>query len=212
MGSEAHLETGLLAGVGEPVERILAAAENCFSTSGYAATSMRQIADAAGVSKSLLHYHFQSKEHLFLETTVRIYNRLAAEITEGMGETGTSSERALFALDALFASLKRTPYFQVQTEVWARSLTNESLRMHAERLREHLRGEIIHRMGQILGPAQAQIPLSLETMADLLWATVSGLGLQAMTDRPERVEAAFGGFRQLVVLALSLSEDERGDA
>lgn len=204
-GREVQLETGLVAG--ELVERILVAAETCFSTRGYAATSMRQIAEEATVSKSLLHYHFQSKEHLFLETLVRIYSRLAAEIAEAMSETGTSSERALFALDALFASLKKTPFFQVQAEVWARSLTNEDLRAHAERLREDLRGEIIRRMGQILGPAQPQIPLGLEAMADLLWATVSGLGLQAMTDQPERVEAAFDGFRQLVVLALSLSED-----
>lgn len=211
-GDEMQLETGLLASAGELTERILAAAETCFSTSGYAEASMRQIADKAGVSKSLLHYHFQSKEHLFLETLVRIYRRLATEITEAMGETGTSSERALFALDALFASLKKTPYFQVQAEVWARSLTNEGLRVHAERMREDLRAEIIRRMGQILGPAREQLPLGLEAMADLLWATVSGLGLQAMTDRPERVEAAFDGFRQLVTLALSRSEDEREDA
>ncbi len=205
---EAQLETGLLTG---EVDGLLAAAETCFSSRGYAATSMRQIAEEAGVSKSLLHYHFHSKEHLFLETLVRIYNRLAAEITEAMGETGSSSERALYALDALFASLKLTPFFQVQAEVWAHSLSDKSLRVHAERMREHLRGEIIGRMGQILGPAKRHLPIGLEAMADLLWATVSGLGLQATTDQPERVDAAFDAFRQLIALALSLSETDRED-
>ncbi len=191
------------------VERILAAAETCFSSRGYAATSMREIAASAGVSKSLLHYHFESKDRLFLETLVRIYNRLAAEISEAMDESGTTVERALFALDALFAAFEKTPYFQVQTEVWTRSLTDETLRVHAKNVREQMRAEIIRRLKEILGPAPVAIPLS--TMADLLLAMVSGLGLQGMTDPPERVESALAGFRQLIVLALEMTEEQRAD-
>ncbi len=200
--ANGELRTGLLR-EGEPIDRILGAAEACFASSGYAATSMRQIAEGAGVSKSLLHYHFQSKEHLFLEVLVRIYNRLAAQVTEALGEAGTPVERGLFALDALFASLRENPYFQVQAEVWAQSLQNESLRAHAQRMREHLRDRIVETMAQILGPATARMPVSLEAVADLLWATVGGLGLSASMDDPARVENAFRAFRELVAVALS---------
>ncbi len=198
-----ELTTGLLSNAdAEPIERILSAAEQCFRSAGYASTSLREIAEAAGVSKSLLHYHFQSKEHLFLEVLVRIYNRLAVRVTESLGEKGTPTERALFGLDALYDALGNNPDIQVQAKVWAHSLSNESLRGHAERLRAHLHAEIVRTMKRILGSAAERLPLSLETTADLLWATVSGLGLQGSTDSNQRVEEAFRGLRRLVEMAL----------
>ncbi len=47
---------------------VLEAAGALFASRGCAATSVRQIAEAAGVGLSLVMYHFQSKEKLFLET------------------------------------------------------------------------------------------------------------------------------------------------
>jgi AcrR family transcriptional regulator len=47
-------------------ERILVAARQRFVQQGYRGLSMREIADAVGVSKPALYYHFQDKERLFL--------------------------------------------------------------------------------------------------------------------------------------------------
>ena len=44
---------------------ILQAAIKVFVKKGYEGASMRQIADLAGINKSLLHYYFRSKEKLF---------------------------------------------------------------------------------------------------------------------------------------------------
>jgi AcrR family transcriptional regulator len=46
-------------------QAILKGALASFSTSGYAGASMREIAEAAGVTQGLLHYHFKSKEGLY---------------------------------------------------------------------------------------------------------------------------------------------------
>lgn len=46
-------------------EKILETAARLFSTQGYRATSLAQIARAAQVSKALVLWHFDSKEHLF---------------------------------------------------------------------------------------------------------------------------------------------------
>jgi AcrR family transcriptional regulator len=46
-------------------ETILSAAERTFSLLGYDGTSMRGIAETAGVAQALLHYHFQTKERLY---------------------------------------------------------------------------------------------------------------------------------------------------
>ena len=47
--------------------RIVAEAEKLFSQKGYASTSIREIISAAKVNLSAIHYHFGSKESLFLE-------------------------------------------------------------------------------------------------------------------------------------------------
>ena len=44
--------------------RMLDAAVNCFAERGIAATTLRAIATAAGVTPALLHYYFQSKDKL----------------------------------------------------------------------------------------------------------------------------------------------------
>jgi AcrR family transcriptional regulator len=46
-------------------EAILKGALTSFSTLGYVGASMREIAEAAGVTQGLLHYHFKSKEGLY---------------------------------------------------------------------------------------------------------------------------------------------------
>ncbi|MBX2879646.1 MAG: TetR/AcrR family transcriptional regulator [Granulosicoccus sp.] len=52
-------------------EKILISAEQTFSELGFDAASMKTIAGIAGVSQSLLHYHFSNKEHLYAEVVRR---------------------------------------------------------------------------------------------------------------------------------------------
>jgi TetR/AcrR family transcriptional regulator len=54
---------------------ILDAAERLFAEKGFAATSMRDLAEASGVSKALMHHHFGSKEDLYLAVKRRIVQR-----------------------------------------------------------------------------------------------------------------------------------------
>lgn len=50
---------------GDARQRILQATVQCFRAYGYEKSSMRLIATTAGVSQTLLHYHFETKEKLF---------------------------------------------------------------------------------------------------------------------------------------------------
>ena len=49
----------------DPREKILSAARDVFTQKGYAGTSMREIAEKAGVNKGLLHYYQWNKRKLF---------------------------------------------------------------------------------------------------------------------------------------------------
>src|SRR3954451_22484519 len=44
---------------------VIDAAEQLFAASGFAATSMRDISAASGISHPLIHHHFGSKEALY---------------------------------------------------------------------------------------------------------------------------------------------------
>jgi AcrR family transcriptional regulator len=63
-------------------ETILDAAEETFAKSGYAGTSLREIADRAGVNQALLHHYFGSKDGLFKAIFLRRGQELSRERLE----------------------------------------------------------------------------------------------------------------------------------
>ena len=46
-------------------EKILEAAKTIFHRKGFEGARMQEIADEAGINKSLLHYYFRTKDRLF---------------------------------------------------------------------------------------------------------------------------------------------------
>ncbi len=63
-------------------QRLMAAATDLFNQKGYAGTSVREIVEAAGVTKPVLYYHFGNKEGIYLalfeETFAAFMDTLAA--------------------------------------------------------------------------------------------------------------------------------------
>jgi len=57
---------------------ILAAARHLFAERGFAGTSMREIAEAAGVSKAAIYHHFRDKRRLYRELLDEGINTLTA--------------------------------------------------------------------------------------------------------------------------------------
>ncbi|MEI8255529.1 MAG: TetR/AcrR family transcriptional regulator [Deltaproteobacteria bacterium] len=185
------------------VAAILTAAEACFASAGYSGASMREISQRAGVSKSLLHYHFESKEHLFVEVHIRAYDRLAAKVTAAVAMIDGGVERGLVAFDALFVALRENNDLMVQAELWTAGVSNTALREHVVRLREFVRNLLIRSIEDILGPDREHLPMSVEVAADLIWATLNGLGIEsAFHEPPERIDRALLGLRQLFAMAL----------
>lgn len=101
-----------------------------FVAAGFAAVSMQQIADAAGVTKATLYHHFQDKEDLFFEVMrvnfLRSQERLGQSVTQdqslreqlvAFGSYLFSSERA--DLNRLFMDLHQHVSTQRQDEFWS---------------------------------------------------------------------------------------------
>lgn len=186
------------------VEAIVTAAEACFSRAGYAGASMREIAEAASVSKSLLHYHFQSKEHLFVEVQIRAYDRLARRVSEAVAPLASGKDRGLAAFDALVSALRETNDLAVQAELWAGALSNEKLRTHVVRLREFFRELLVRSLEEILGPDLKRVGMPAEAAADLVWSVLNGIGIESAFGAPEeRVDNAVNALRLLAGIALA---------
>jgi len=60
-------------------DRILDVAERLFATHGFHGISMRKIADAADISVGLCHYHFKTKEGVFLAMCLRRHPEINEE-------------------------------------------------------------------------------------------------------------------------------------
>lgn len=191
----------------ESVLSILRAAECCFYGSGYAAASMREIAETANVSKSLLHYHFSSKEHLFLEMQTLVYNRLAERIRAAMQRDAHSPEEGLRMLDTFIQILREHVEMPVHVELWARALMNDKLKRHVILLRDFLTDALVATAERIFSANREDLPINVGVAADLLWAALTGMALmEAFDPNPQRVENAFAGLREMVVLALNSGE------
>ena len=61
-------------------QRLLNSAAELFNSKGYAATTVREIVKAAGVTKPVLYYYFRNKEGIFLELMRATYLKFNALI------------------------------------------------------------------------------------------------------------------------------------
>lgn len=90
---------------------ILDAAEEVFLQRGYAAAPLSEIAKKAGVTKSLLHHHFESKGNLWAEVKQRRFQHYA-DVQMAMIEESRDDEDAQVLRDSFefyFRFLQKNP-------------------------------------------------------------------------------------------------------
>jgi len=84
-------------------ERILEGATHLFVTQGYHRISMREIAEAVGVSKAGLYYHFKDKEDLLLAILTAYLDNIE-RLLDGVQQAGGSTRSQVTGLmHAIFA-------------------------------------------------------------------------------------------------------------
>jgi len=83
--------------------RLMTSAIALFARKGYAATTVREIVEAAGVTKPVLYYHFGNKEGIFLAMMGEALREFEATATSTLDTEGCAEERILRFLDSMFA-------------------------------------------------------------------------------------------------------------
>jgi AcrR family transcriptional regulator len=76
-------------------ERLIEAAARVFAEKGFAATSLDEVADAAGLTKGAVYSNFENKEDL-VRAVLEVHDQRLHSISEDVG-TGTRDEQAAVA-------------------------------------------------------------------------------------------------------------------
>ncbi|HVM17510.1 MAG TPA: helix-turn-helix domain-containing protein [Gaiellaceae bacterium] len=166
-------------------EQILDAARDVIRDHGYAATTMRAVADAAGVQLSLVHYHFGGKRQLLTALLEHENARLLERQRALYADAAPLSEKWARACDYLREDL-RSGYVRVLWELWATGLSEPEL---AARWRAALLGWIDLLEGVAAGWAaeqEVELPLSARALATLVGNAFLGAEAQLLAGMDER--------------------------
>ncbi len=142
---------------GDARQRILLTTIQCFCAYGYEKSSMKLISTRAGVSQTLLHYHFETKEKLFQaaidDMAKRMFAAASAQLPHGVSvREGLTDAAGL--MYALFIDNIDAVMFMV--EFAAAANHNEFLRVAYVDYRDTQRGQLAEALRGITGDAAPQ--------------------------------------------------------
>jgi AcrR family transcriptional regulator len=87
-------------------ERILRSAATLFRTQGFAATTMRNVAGAAGLTPGALYWHFPSKEAILYDILVSLSDEWHAVVDEVMREPTPRAKLASYVREQIHWELR----------------------------------------------------------------------------------------------------------
>lgn len=121
-------------------EQILAAATKAFARTGFAATSLDDVAREAGISRMIVYRHFDSKRDLYQQALVRIGDLIQAATEADKVSLGTL--RAFIATAAaepdgfrlLYRHAAREPEFSATVDMIRRGMAAATYEQIADRI------------------------------------------------------------------------------
>ncbi len=138
----------------EGKELILREAERLFSQRGYQGVSIRELAQACGMTNAALYYHFKDKEDLFYQMATRQVEQLAQTLRERAAAAGDEPRARLKALAHAYAEhlRQRQDTAHVYAEAFHKLGPQRARALH-EHFRRHMLGAVaeVIRAGQEVG-------------------------------------------------------------
>jgi AcrR family transcriptional regulator len=163
-------------------ERILAAAVERIATDGIDDVRIARIAMDAGVSTSLVHYHFETREAL-LEQALEYSFELAGDVRIGEeeGEAPDHARRLAAMVDQCLpypGQLERDWILWV--ELWLRAVRHAELRPTAAGLYERMRRWFAEAIAAGVQAGEFDANVDPERTADRVLALCDGFGVRAL--------------------------------
>ncbi|MCX5050581.1 MULTISPECIES: TetR family transcriptional regulator [unclassified Streptomyces] len=170
---------------------ILETAMRLFQERGYEKTTMRAIAQEAGVSVGNAYYYFAGKEHLIQG----FYDRLAAEHRVAIREVldrETDLEARLAGVLKAWLDIA-TPYHEFAVQFFKNAADPDSPLSPFSPESEHARMEAISVHREVLaGATKTRVPDELrDVLPELMWLAQMGLVLYWIFDRTDGRERSY---------------------
>lgn len=126
-------------------QQLLDVALELFAERGFHATSMDDVAEAAGVTKPVLYQHFENKRALYVELLEDVGARILGEITAVTADAGSGREQVELGFAAYF-------HFVASNRAAFRLLFGASVRNDAEfaALAERIIGQIAAAISELI--------------------------------------------------------------
>jgi AcrR family transcriptional regulator len=156
---------------------LIDAAAELFARKGFGAASLDEIAEAAGFSRGAIHFHFRSKDDLFLAVLERYHDRLLAAYVELplAGEAFAVDPAATASLWKEIHDEGGIDHLLLQLEFRTYALRNPEFRTRAAELEAHAVAASAEFLAQQAEARGLRWRIPLEQVTELLHVTSRGL-------------------------------------
>jgi AcrR family transcriptional regulator len=170
-------------------QELLTAAEACFVTRGFHATSVDEVAERAGYTKGAVYSNFASKEDLFFAVYQRRVEHALTEVAPSLRQAGAQPALDWLATSTIERRGRDDGWLAVFFEFWGHVVRHPELRdrfaaIHARFL--ELLAEAVRQLAEERGVA---LPSDVSAgQVALAWNAMEvGLGLERLT-QPQAVD------------------------
>jgi TetR/AcrR family transcriptional repressor of bet genes len=194
-------------------EEIVEAAARVLGTKGYAATSLKDIAVAAGVTPALIYHYFDSKEDLLLATMASVQSTLHRAVDAAGAGVSDPFERIAATVDEAAAQVAAHPeFFRLIADMWGLGLSQPSIRQKALQMLEIGIGRQAEQVRAYYAELGAEAPpLPAEDLAGAIVAAIDGIALSAIV-RAVDPAGMYRGLKLLLLLGAAFPYAAAGQA
>jgi AcrR family transcriptional regulator len=177
----------------------VAAAYRLLAEKGYDSATMKEIAGAAGVAPGLIHYYFESKDHLLKEVLIEAGARYVKEVERWCTQLTREQLQQVTFTEPKQRVLTEPEWFRLRSELFALGLRNPNFHDALRLMLSTGRQCITRLVYQIAGDDIA----NPEAVAAVLLATFDGLALQKLADPAFNIDSAYQVLTQMFMAQFS---------
>ena len=172
-------------------QELVAAAEACFVSRGFHASSVEEVAERAGYTKGAVYSNFAAKEDLFFAVYERRVEQVLTEVVPGLRQLG--AERAFDEL-AAGALHRRDPddgWRAVFFEFWAHVVRRPELRERFAKIHARVLEPIASGVERWVEERGIELPVDARRYTVAVYVMSLGLSLERLT-QPDVVDGTLG--------------------
>jgi AcrR family transcriptional regulator len=172
-------------------QELVTAAEACFVSRGFHASSVDKVAERAGYTKGAVYSNFAAKEDLFFAVYERRVEHVLTEIVPGLRQAGAEHAFDWFATGAIERRDHDDGWLAVFFEFWAHTLRHPELRVRFAAIHARFLEPLADAVRQLADDRGLTLPSDVTaSQVAVAWNAMEvGLALERLT-QPQTVDVA----------------------